>query len=430
MKPYSTNQIFVPGGLPELTYVARTEQDLEVRLRQVRDNLCKLVTLTGPTKCGKTVLAHREFPREKVVWLDGGVFSDEVGLWLEVNTQLNQPTAVTTSSASTPTSKMGGEIGGAIGLGGTQLQGKFSLAQESQHSTSTAQMRFGDPKAVAVAALRTSRTPLVIDDFHYLPRSLQESVIRALKPLIFHGVPVVVLAIPHRRYDAIRVEREMTGRVENVQVPAWDESELAEIARVGFPLLGMDVSDATIADLASEALGSPHLMQEFCRQLCRNLGVDKTVASHLRVPAGAADKSLFKNVAAATGRTMFERLKRGPRMRSDRISRKLSSGEETDIYGVVLRGLASLRPGIQTVAYEELRGAIRQVCAEQPPQAHEVSRVLEKMAEISSSDEASTPVIDWDKDNNLLHITDPFFAYYLRWGEIDLSDGSLRLGYA
>ena len=50
--------------------------------------------------------------------------------------------------------------------------------------------------------------------------------------------------------------------------------------------------------------------------------------------------------------------------------------------------------------------------------AVEVSRVLEKMSEIASNDEASTPVLDWDKDDRVLHITDPFFAFFLKWGAL------------
>jgi hypothetical protein len=38
------------------------------------------------------------------------------------------------------------------------------------------------------------------------------------------------------------------------------------------------------------------------------------------------------------------------------------------------------------------------------------------MAEIASSDEASTPVLDWEKGDRKLHITDPFFAFFLKWG--------------
>ena len=75
-----------------------------------------------------------------------------------------------------------------------------------------------------------------------------------------------------------------------------------------------------------------------------------------------------------------------------------------------------MAPGLDSIQYEVLRAAIREVLEENLPQANEVTRVLEKMAEIASSDESSTPVLDWDKDEQLLHITDPFFAFYLKWG--------------
>jgi hypothetical protein len=84
----------------------------------------------------------------------------------------------------------------------------------------------------------------------------------------------------------------------------------------------------------------------------------------------------------------------------------------------VLHALASLRPGLVSLEYEDLRAAIRNVAGGAIPQLHEVARVLKHMATIASSDQTSTPVIDFEEDEKKLHITDPFFAFYLRWGEI------------
>jgi hypothetical protein len=127
-----------------------------------------------------------------------------------------------------------------------------------------------------------------------------------------------------------------------------------------------------------------------------------------------------------TGRSIFDKLKQGPRQRTDRIERTLKTGQRTDIYGVVLAGLASLKPGVESITYEVVRGAIRDVVASQTPQAHEITRVLEQMAKISLAEESSSPVIDWEREESLLHVTDPFFAYFLRWGRTDqlLEDGS------
>jgi hypothetical protein len=238
--------------------------------------------------------------------------------------------------------------------------------------------------------------------------------VRALKPLVFEGHPVILIAIPHRRYDVIKVEREMTGRLETIEVPAWSQEELLQIPRVGFPLLNMQVPEKVAKRMAQEAYGSPHLMQEFCRQLSKIHTVDQTVEHTIKVHE--VDDSLFESVAEGTGKVIFEKLAKGPRSRTDRLQRSLAGGGTSDIYKVVLIALAKIAPGMERVEYETLRGAIRDTLAGNLPQAHEVSRVLEKMSEIASSDEASTPVLDWEKEDQQLHITDPFFAFFLKWG--------------
>jgi hypothetical protein len=258
---------------------------------------------------------------------------------------------------------------------------------------------------------------VVIDDFHYVPRGLQGEITRVLKPLVFEGVPVIYIAIPHRRFDAVKVEREMNGRVENVQVPTWEVDELKEIAQLGFPLLNIDPDINTSRKLATEAQGSPHLMQEFCKKICSQSGISETSQEPWRVVPTFPYERIFREVAEDLGKNIFERLARGPRNRTDRKPRKLKTGRETDIYRVVLIALAELKPGVQTIEYEPLRSSIRNILNDGLPQAHEVSRVLEQMAKISSTDESSVPVIDYERDDRKLHITDPFFAFFLRWGQ-------------
>jgi hypothetical protein len=194
----------------------------------------------------------------------------------------------------------------------------------------------------------------------------------------------------------------------------WEICELVEIANRGFPLLNLEVPATVVKRLASEGYGSPHLMQEFCREIVKGHGLSQTSPDRQCITQVA--DNLFKSVAEGTGRIIFDKLSKGPRQRADRVQRKLKNGETADIYKVILYALAKVAPGLETIEYEELRSAIRDVLAESIPQAHEVTRVLEKMAEIAASDEASTPVLDWEKEERKLHITDPFFAFYLKWG--------------
>lgn len=415
MSVFKTARVFVPGGLPEHTYVPRAARGLESRLSQSAQDDFKLVAVTGSTKSGKTVLTTKVFPREASVWIDGGGVRTEDDLWNEVLGTLGGYTETSTNQEASTATEVSGtaEAEGKLPLVGS-LTGGGTVSREKTTGESHSSARAVSPRTAAVAVLRKAQVPLIIDDFHYLSREVQGAVVRALKPLIFEGLPCTVIAIPHRRYDAVRVEREITGRLDSMPVPSWSEDELQDIGRAGFPLLNMLVSRLVLSQLAKEAYGSPHLMQEFCKALALLHDVRETAETEVVVDE--VPDSLFEGVAVGTGKVVFDRLARGPRQRTDRIQRPLRGGGSVDIYEVVLKSLAHLQPGLDTIEYEDLRATIRDLLADSIPEAHEVSRVLEKMAEIATSDESSTPVLDWDPDERVLHITDPFFAFFLKWG--------------
>jgi chloramphenicol 3-O-phosphotransferase len=234
MGEYRYTEVFVPGGFPLHTYNPRLDLRLEDRVRQVLENLCKLVIVTGHTKSGKTVLVRNILPREDAVWVDGGAVGAEEDFWTTVIDQLDlfQGTDVGKDKTTGAEFEAKGKVGAnfLVAKGEAELGGKLS----TERAASSGKSRSVSSRVVALKGLASAGRALVIDDFHYLPRELQGDVIRALKPLIFDGLPVVIIAIPHRRYDAVKVEREMTGRILPVSIPPWSEEELSYIPLTGF----------------------------------------------------------------------------------------------------------------------------------------------------------------------------------------------------
>jgi hypothetical protein len=417
MRTFRMREVFVPGGSPVYTYVAREEFRLEERLRSASDNLCKLVTVTGPTKSGKSVLTQRVYPRDQVVWLDGGTIGNEDEIWSEIVRQLDGFTGVTSTAQNATSASISAVAKAQLKLPFiASAEGGLTPTIGTNRSDTSAVQRSDTPKNVAISLLRESKRTLVIDDFHYLTREQQGTVIRALKSLIFEGNAVIVLAIPHRRYDAIRVEKEMTGRVEQIEIPDWQQDELQSIPAVGFDLLNINAPDSITSNFSNESLSSPHLMQEFCRHICDANSIEKTCSEQFDIPPDTDLKPLFKQVAMGTSKIVFDRLAKGPRQRSDRKKRRFVDGSSGDIYVAVLRAIALNKPGMTSIEYEDIRIKLRELLDDDLPDAQQVSRVIEKMAEISATDQASTPVLDWDKEERRLHITDPFFAFFLKWG--------------
>lgn len=410
------SEVFVPGGLPKFTYVARAERGLEEKIANAKDNLCKIATVIGGTKTGKTVLVRRAFGDLPRVWIDGGHVKSEDDFWSVVSAQLNLAAETQRTKTTGTTSEFNSEVTAEAGAIFAKGSAKGGLKAGRNNSETQSEKLVSYTPYQASQELLAKRIPVIIDDFHYLPRKLQGIITRTLKPLVFDGLPVLFLAIPHRRYDAVKVEREMNGRIEAIEVPAWTEKELIQISELGFPHLNVKPDIMVSSRLAQEAQGSPHLMQEFCRNICYKSGFRERPEQPRHINRNFDYGVIYREVASDLGKSIYEKLARGPRSRTDRIPRLLKNGKTADIYKVVLIALAHLKPSVSTVEYEELRAALRAVLSDDIPQANEVTRVLEQMAKVSALDESSVPVIDYEKDERKLHVTDPFFAFFLRWG--------------
>ncbi len=408
-------KVFIPGGFPTVTYIARKEKQLEARVLTAQDSLAKLVVVTGATKSGKTVLVDKVFPQDSSIWIDGGAISDENSFWdmIVERADLFTEKEYIEQDMETSTIEAEGSVEGNVLVvkGSTTVKGGVGV----ENVLGKNYKRAITSKVAAISMLQTEEIPLVVDDFHYIDKKIQKSIVRALKAPIMHGLPVIFIAIPNRKYDAVEVEREMTGRIENIEMPAWEEDELESIAVQGFKALNIKVSSDLITSLSHSAYGSPFLMQEFCRSLCEKCEIEEYMEKTQYISDNIDIKNVFAEIAEHSGRSIFNKLKRGPRARSDRKKRLLQNGEETDIYGVVLEGLKALKPGVESMPYELLRNNIKDVLAENPPQKNEISRVLDQIAKISYTDTSSTPVIDWQRDDDIITITDPFFAFFLKW---------------
>ena len=408
--------VFVPGGYPTYTYNPREELKLQEVLHSARCNLTKLMIVTGQTKAGKTVLVDKVYPHGTNIWVDGGTISNEEMFWETIVEQLNGYTENTLGYNEN--TQMSMAIANCVSGGIKLISGSSETTQSTSSGNQRSEIRSRkiSNKVKAIEILKAEKTALVVDDFHYIPQAVQKNIIRALKAPIMEGVPAIFIAIPSRKFEVINIEREMTGRVEQIQMPDWTEDDLATIAIKGFSSLNVKVSDEVINRFAREAYGSPFLMQEFCRAYCKTVGIMEQQEETRKIENVVDYTTIFQNVAENSGRSMFRKLEMGPRQRSDRKERKLIDGTITDIYGLVMAALKNLKP-TETIKYESLRAAIKEISKDEPPQRGEVSRILEKIAEISHTDTSSTPVIDWQKDDDLLTITDPFFAFYLRWAK-------------
>ncbi|MEV8085368.1 ATP-binding protein [Pseudarthrobacter oxydans] len=415
---YKVAEVFIPGGQPDLTYVTRQDENLDRTMKNYfHGPKTSILSISGPTKSGKTVLIRRHFP--DAIRLSGGMIDSSRSFWAAVadSFELFTDHQLSVETASSDKYAAGGKVSGGFAeanLGGeTGRETTKMLGRSKQRSN----------ELVAREALLEHKRTVVIDDFHYIPATVQVELIRSIKDLVFDGVPFVIAAVPHRAYDVVRVEKEMTGRVQQVTVGLWSDVDLLNIPKQGFRALNLvDENDEISHKLAAESFASPQLMQQFCLNICLDSEIYEASPSplHLSTPDWSA---FFKEGTSHSSKTAFDQLLIGPRQRTDRKQRQLNNGRSSDIYGVVLSAIEKTGPKTQ-LTYEDLRTGIRQVLAseEKQPERHEVIRILDEMTKIARDRIEGEPVLEYDGPMSTLYIADPFFAFYLRHAPHELQE--------
>ncbi|WP_156372841.1 hypothetical protein [Deinococcus sp. Leaf326] len=63
MNKYLLRNVFVAGGEPSLTYNPRENLSLEEKIRDYLEERSRILSISGPTKSGKTVLVRRIIPK-------------------------------------------------------------------------------------------------------------------------------------------------------------------------------------------------------------------------------------------------------------------------------------------------------------------------------------------------------------------------------
>src|SRR5580658_8860532 len=75
------DDVFVAGGQPTYTYVERSAEHIELKFARAIATPNQIVSLSGPTKTGKTVLCRRTLGDRQFVWIDGGQVSNGDSFW-------------------------------------------------------------------------------------------------------------------------------------------------------------------------------------------------------------------------------------------------------------------------------------------------------------------------------------------------------------
>lgn len=409
-------EVFTPNSVPVHTYVDRSAYKHEDTLRDSLAVPNAVISISGPSKSGKTVLVKKAIEPDHLIEITGAAIKSAGSLWELVLAWMDAP------SEKQVTIKVGGDV---------KLAGKASaeagvlLAKAKAEGELAGTISGGREVKTTVASnammnvirdIGGSEFTVFVDDFHYVDREIQAEVAREIKAAAERGVRICIASVPHRADDVVRGNAELRGRLRAVDLQYWTEMELRQIAEKGFRTLNVDLAPSIVSRLAKEAFGSPQLMQAMCLQLCFAKDIRATLASHQRVDIGSDDLSaIMQRTTLNTDFTsLVAGLHAGPRQRgTERKDFPLSDGSTGDVYRTILLALKQ-DPGQLAFRYDEILDRVKAVCLDGSPVGSSIQTSLEHMAKIA--EQFPPKVLDWDDD--VLDIIEPYFMFFLRFSDL------------
>lgn len=372
----------------------------------------RLCLLTGPSKTGKTTLYRKVLSNEGlepiVVRCDAGVTTQE--FWkraLEaVDFERLGLTQAGISGKVSSTGKVGGKVGwtwlaALMGEASATVEGSMSdlqirekiLAEPSPHHL--------------IPVLRNLPAVLVVEDFHYLDAEVKRNVFQQWKVFVDSEVLVIGVGTTHHASDLAEANKDLVGRISQIDLSTWDASDLAKIANQGFNHLRMNVPRTVSAAVADESAGLPIIVQDACFQMLADKDITEVRGSP-RILLTRGDVYGALHTVATTNYAQFaatyRRLATGPRKRARRYN----------TYEIVLSLFAQGAPTF-CLARDEIHDRLQAapLAEDERPTPASVNSMLGALAKFQESN--GIELLEWSKTDRSLYILEPSFLFYLRW---------------
>ena len=414
-----SKDIFTPGRFPTVTFVDEHLKEKELQLHDALDDGSMLVSISGPSKSGKTVFVEHIIGKDNLIQVTGAGVRTPNDLWLRVFDIIGTPISKKTSSKCATNFKLGATASAAVnmivanGQGGVSGSGGYSSHKgESQEDAV-------DFLQLLIDELSGTNFVVFIDDFHYIHQDIQSVLAQQIKEAIRQGVKFICASVPYHSDDVIRSNPDLRGRIFSIDFDYWGAEVLEKIAFKGFNKARISYSDEMVKNLVAEAAGSPQLMQYLCLNSCYEIDIrevpDESV--DLIFESTLFEKICKRTVMSTDYSSVVDKMIEGPKTRgSDRKIHISTLGWQGDVYKFLIKAL-SPDPPCLNFRYQPLVDRINSICKGESPSGSSITSACLHSASIAN-DTADDSIVEWDGESDVFDIRDPYLLFYLRWSDV------------
>jgi hypothetical protein len=192
--------VFTPNDVPTFTYVDRPTQKFEERLQQAFQVPKMIVSISGPSKSGKTVLVRKVVEEDNLIPISGASVRSAEELWSKVLGWMESPISITETDSSTNKGELAIKAGGKISVplvASGSAEGSGSVGRTATHESTKTFVTGGLQQVIKEIA--GSTFVVFVDDFHYIPHEAQQEIGRQIKEAGEAGVRICTVGASSRR---------------------------------------------------------------------------------------------------------------------------------------------------------------------------------------------------------------------------------------
>lgn len=409
------HEVFTPNDIPIHTYVDRPEHKLEEKLRDLYKIPNVVVSVSGPSKTGKTVLIKKVVDEALLITVRGSTVKTPEAIWDRILNSLGKPATFSETDGTVKEIFGGAEGGGKVGIPFlAEGQAKGSVGAKKGWSEGQIKTFHRDGLEQVIKEIAKTDFAIFLDDFHYIESSIRTDVGRQIKTAAESGVKILTASVPHRADDVVRSNPELRGRVVGLKLQPWSVPDLIQIARKGFRALNVDLAPSIEQRCAEEAFGSPQLMQSICLNLALVIDVKQQLREleRIEVSTGEISDALLRTSEFADFSKLLRDLHIGVKTRgTERKEHDLIDGTRGDVYRSILLAMKQDPPKL-SFTYEEITTRVRESCVGNAPTGSSVNAALTQMHTISEELQPGDSPLSWDDPT--LDVVDPYFLFFLR----------------
>jgi hypothetical protein len=246
------------------------------------------IVIYGSSKQGKTSLLLKHLDLNNYVKVECSPQTTTIDIYKSVLRQLG--ITFIESETIESTCEKGFKVGGGFKvkvpfIGETGINPEMSNQSGNTREQNTTHVEYNLALAQDVSELlraRKFKKFIILENFHYLPNEIQETLAYDLRIFQDYGFIFIILGIWREANRLVQFNGDLLDRVTEVPVEPWDRDDFLKVIEKGEKLLNVDFS--IVKDqVVEESFNSVGVVQEICKLCCLEAGLKSTSSDTVHI---------------------------------------------------------------------------------------------------------------------------------------------------